>query len=276
MYPFFKSKVFFKQIAISISVVVLLITIVLFGLKLYTRHNVFYEVPELFGIELTQAEDIAKTENLHIKVVDSIFVKNTTAGTILEQYPKAGVKVKKHRNVSVTICSAKPESIPFPNLKNIAYRQTLNTLLNLGFNIGEIKYKEYKHKNLVLGLRFKNDSIAPGTMIEKGSYIDLIVGKGNNNTVLIPLLLKKTVKEANNILHYSYLNVGRIYYDKTVKTEKDKRFAKIWKQSPIYDKDKNLDVGQKITLWATLDSTRLTVADSTISKIRNLSNIKKW
>jgi len=276
MHPFLKSKVFFKQIAISICIVILLITIVLFGLKLYTRHNVFYEVPELFGVELTQAEDIAKAENLHIKIVDSIFVKNTTPGTILEQYPKAGVKVKKHRNVSVTICSSKPESIPFPNLKNIAYRQTLNTLLNLGFNIGEIKYKEYKHKNLVLGLRYKNDSITPGSMIEKGSYIDLIVGKGNNNTVLIPLLLKKTVKEANNILHYSYLNVGRIYYDKTVKTEKEKRFAKIWKQSPAYDKDKNLDVGQSITLWATLDSTRLTIADSTISRIRNLSNIKKW
>lgn len=275
MYSFFKSKIFLKHLLIAFGVISLLISLVLLGLKLYTRHNVFYEVPNLYGVELSEAKEIAQIENIHIKVTDSLFIKNSIPGTILEQYPKAGVKVKKHRNVSVTICSTKPESIPFPSLKNIAYRQTLNTLIGLGFNIGEIKYQDYIYKNLVLDLRYNNDTIQPGAMIEKGATIDIVVGRGNENNVLIPLILKKTVQEAQNTLHYSFLNVGIIYYDKSIRNDKEKKFGRIWKQIPEYNKNKYVEAGEKINLWVTLDSTRLSIADSTIIKDRNLSNSRK-
>jgi len=273
--PFFKSWTFYRHILYAFAVVATLITIVLFGLDLYTRHNVFFVVPNLYGLDIDQAREIAESEDLHIKVTDSIYVKDFKAGSIIEQRPKANVKVKKHRNLSVIICSSNPESVPFPNIKNMAFRQTLSTLTNLGFRVGEIQYKEHAYKNLVLELKYKNKSIAPGTLIEKGSKIDMVLGKGQNNKVFIPLVIGKTLDEAISIINYSYLNKGKIYYDKTVQTNKDKKFARIWKQSPEYSKDKLLNAGEKLTLWISLDSVRLTKADSIVRKNRNLSK-KRW
>lgn len=273
--PFFKSWTFYRHSLYAFATVVSLVTIVLFGLDLYTRHNVFFIVPNLYGLNLNEARKIAEKDNLHIKITDSIFIKNAKAGTIIEQRPKANVKVKKYRNLAITICSSRPESVPFPNIKNMAFRQSLSTLINLGFKIGKIKYKEHKYKNLVLELRYNNDSIAPGTLIEKGSKIDMILGKGHNNKVLVPLLIGKTLDEATIIVNYSYLNKGKAYNDQTIKNARDKKLGRIWKQSPEYSKERMLEVGETMTVWISLDSIRLMKADSIVRINRNLSK-KRW
>jgi beta-lactam-binding protein with PASTA domain len=273
--PFFKSKVFFKHIGFAFLLSIAIVSLVLFGLKLYTRHNQFFIVPNLYGMGINEANEILEEDNLHIKITDSLYQNDGIPGSILEQIPKADIKVKKHRNISVIICSSKPESIPFPNIKNMAFRQTLNTLTNLGFKIGKLNYKEHAYKNLVLELKYKNNSIIAGRMIEKGSSIDIVLGKGENNTRLIPLVIGKTIEDAKNIIKYSYLNVGNIYNDNTIKTKKDLKFARIWKQSPEYDKNRKLKAGNKITLWLSLDSLRLLKADSLVIKNRKLTN-KKW
>lgn len=264
--PFIKSKIFYKHVFFAITLICILVYASLFGLDLYTRHNIFYKVPDFYGVSYNKADSIVSKENLKIKVYDSLFIKDMRAGDILDQHPKAGLKVKKHRLISVTICSSKPESIPFPNLKNTAFRQTLNTLSNLGFIIGKIKYQESEYNNLVLELKYNNDTIASGCMIEKGSTIDIILGKDKDYKILTPLAIGKNIKTATNILHYSYMNVGKIYYDKSILNEQDKRNAIVWKQKPEYDDNSRIETGSYFTLWITLNPNKISIADSIILK----------
>ena len=273
--PFFKSYTFYRHCLYALAIVISLVIMVLFGLKIYTRHNIFFIVPNLYGLNLNEAEKITEKDNLHIKITDSIYIKDTEAGTIIDQRPKANIKVKKYRTLAITICSSRPESIPFPDIKNMAFRQSLSTLINLGFKIRKIKYKEHQYKNLVLELRYKNDSIAPGTLIEKGSEIDMILGKGQNNKVLIPLLIGKTLDEATILVNYSYLNKGKAHKDKTIKNIKDRKLGRIWKQSPEYSKERMLEAGEIMTVWISLDRARLLKADSIVRINRNLSK-KRW
>lgn len=259
---FFKSKIFLKHATIALALIIAIVISVLFGLDKYTRHNEYYVVPDLFEMNVSEAIETLEYDNLHMKISDSVYQRDSKPGIVIEQMPKANKKVKENRNISVIISSSKPESISFPNLKNMAFRQTLSTLTNLGFKVGKIEYQTHKYKNLVLELNYKNKPIIPGSKIEKGSYIDMILGYGENNYVLMPNTVNTTVEEARNALHYSYLNVDIIYKDHTIKTKKDFRAAKVWKQSPEYSKTRLLKAGSKLKLWISLDKTRFTKADS--------------
>ncbi|MGB5990573.1 MAG: PASTA domain-containing protein [Marinifilaceae bacterium] len=259
---FFKSKVFFKHAGIAFTLITAIIISVLFGLDAYTHHNEYYIVPDLYGMDLYEADETLEYDNLHMNVIDSVYQKDAKAGSIIEQMPKAQKKVKENRNISVIICSSKPESIPFPNITNMPFRQTLSTLTNLGLKVGMIQYQAHKYKNLVLELKYKDKAIIPGSMIEKGSYIDMVLGGGGNNRVLMPNVVGKTVKEARSSLHYSYLNVEIIYKDYTIKTKKDFRTARVWKQSPEYSRTRRLQAGSKLKLWITLDKGRFVETNS--------------
>lgn len=263
---FLKSKWFFINIIAAVILIAVIIYVVMLSLDSYTRHDQYLQVPDFKGISKIKSEKIAKARNIRVKVIDSLYIKNCEPGSVIDQHPKAGHNIKENREIKLTICSSKPESVPFPNLKNSPYRQTLNTLNGLGFNVGKISYIESSYKNLVLDLKFKNDTIAPGTLIEKGSVIDIVLGKGGYNTVLVPLVLGKKLRDAKENILYSYLNVGKVYYDKSIKNEDDRKKATIWKQSPEYQKNFRIDAGRKVTLWMTLDKDRLAIADTIINK----------
>ncbi len=263
---FLKSKWFFINIAISIVFIGIIIWVVMINLNLYTRHNQYIKVPDFKGISTSNCEKIANKKNIRIKVIDSLYIKNHKPGTIIEQHPKAGHNVKENREIRLTVCSFKPESIPFPNLKNSPFRQTVNTLKGLGFKIGEIIYTESNYKNLVIDLKFKNDTLTPGTLIEKGSVIDLILGKGGYNRTLVPLVLSKNLKSAKNNIIYSYLNIGEIHFDESIKTQEDQKHATIWKQSPEYQKNLRIDAGRKINIWLTIDKEKTATTDSIVNR----------
>lgn len=266
IFKFLKSRTFFINIAASIIFVGVIIYIVMVSLDSYTHHDQYIKVPDFKGINKTKCEQIAKSQNIRVQVIDSLYVKNFKPGAVIDQHPKAGHHIKENRLIMLTICSDKPESIPFPNLKNSAYRQTINTLNSLGFKIGKISYKTSKYKNLVLELKYKNDTITPGALLEKGSVIDIVLGRGNYNKVLVPLILGKNIEKAKEEIMYSFLNVGKVYYDNSIKTEKDRSKATVWKQSPEYQKNKRIDAGRKITLWMTLDKDRIAIADTLIKR----------
>ena len=168
------------------------------------------------------------------------------------------VKMEQNRQVSKT------EKIIFPNLRNVAFRQSLQRLKNLGLNVGRIEYVPSNFKNLVLDFKYEGNIIEPNSLIQKGETVDIVLGNGNtsNDQVAIPSLVGKTLAEAKAMLLRAFLNVGEIQPDNTVKTEADQSTAIIYQQEPEFEENMTMKMGGDITLYLTKDKEKIMALDS--------------
>ena len=176
---FLTNKVFFKQLAIAIVAVVVLCFFVLFWLKSYTNHGKFVEVPELKGKNLEVVEIELNDNDLHMVVQDSAnYNPNYPRYSVIDQQPKAGALVKENRKIYLTLNPSGYKKVAVPNVIRSTIRQAKPTIEALGFNLGEITYKDDIGKDEVLDIKYNGVSIKPGVMLEKTSKIDLVLGNG--------------------------------------------------------------------------------------------------
>ena len=247
---FKKGHIIVLLINIAVASIVLFVIgyIVLNRLEKYTNHGYYITVPELRGLTPDEAKPFAKEKNLQILVIDSIYDNNAKPGTIVEQFPSPNA----------------PEKIIFPNLRNVAFRQSLQRLKNLGLNVGRIEYIPSNFKNLVLDFKYEGNIIEPNSLIQKGETVDIVLGNGNtsNDQVAIPSLVGKTLAEAKAILLRAFLNVGEILPDNTIKTEADQSTAIIYQQEPEFEENMTMKMGGDITLYLTKDKEKIMALDS--------------
>lgn len=151
-----------------------------------------------------------------------------------------------------------PEMISMPTLTGVTLRQSRTTLESYGLILGKISYKPHLAVNVVLEQTIDRHIIEPGTMVPKGSSIDLVLGMGlSNETTELPDLIGYNLYFAREILADRYLNTGAIIYDETIVNDKDTANAFIWRQRPNYQEGQRLHLGANIDLWLSVDSTKL-------------------
>lgn len=234
---------------------------VLSRLDEYTQHDFSIAVPDFSAITPEEATKVATRYHLRISVIDSLYDETAQSGTILEQYPAAGSRVKENRLIHLTINARNPEKIAFPNLQNAAYRHTLQTLQARGFKIGRIEYVPSEFKNLVLNLRSEGAYIRTGEMLPKGATIDILLGQGSgNNSVYVPQVRGKTLSEAIDLLRTAYLNIGEIYSDGSVSNGNGKYAATVYSQSP--DGNTRVAGGTFVQLKVTLEKNKISALDT--------------
>lgn len=267
---FFSKKhllLFFINMIIAIILLVIIGYIVLNRLERFTEHGFSIQVPNLRGMTLNDAEIIANENQLQITVIDSVYATNSQPGIIMEQFPHPYAKVKNNRIIQLTINANSPEKVQFPDLRNTAFRQTLQQINTLGLKIGRIEFAPSNFHNLVLNFKYNNQILEPGTEIEKGKEIDIILGAGSsgNDQVFIPNLIGKTVDEAKYMAIQSYLNLGQIIPDNTIKNAMDAQKAFVYKQVPEYIEKQTIQQGTSITLYISQDSKKTIEIDSTLT-----------
>ncbi len=268
---FFKSKLFLIQIIIALLITIVLIWVTLLSLKNYTHHGEQLEVPDLYGMSIEKAKGKIKSEHLKFSIYDSIYNPRYAPGTVLDQRPLAGAMVKRKRNIFLTINAFQPEQVRFPNLVDNSFRQAYELLVTNGFKIGKLEYIENQFLNLVLFPKYNGDTIFAGSMVDKGATIDLVLGKGQHNGILVPNLIGKTSSQAREKIILSNLNYGQIRFDQSVNNHFDSIQAKVWKQSPSSASNQKILLGSEIDVWLTQDSIKLQQADSILQK--SLSNL---
>ncbi|MRT94848.1 PASTA domain-containing protein [Ancylomarina sp. 16SWW S1-10-2] len=261
---FFKSGIFYKNLGLSIIIAVVLVWITLQSLRLYTNHGEEIEVPSLYGMSLEEGTNLIKETNLRYSIYDSVYNSVLPAGSIIDQSPKANAVVKRNRNIFLTINSLKPEQIRFPNLIDNSFRQAYEILSTNGFKIGTLKYVDSDFYNLVLYAEFKGDSLKQGDFIDKGTSIDLVLGKGNNVKVLTPELVGRHYNDAKEHILLSNLNFGRITFDNSVSNLTDSLNAQVYQQSHAYEDQSKITPGSKINIWLTTDSLKIKNAQAYI------------
>lgn len=94
-FSFRQNKYFWINILAMIAVVVLLMFGTLKGIDIYTHHGEAVVVPDVKGMTVAEAGAVFDSRGLACIVSDSTYVKDKTAGCILDYNPAAGQKVKE-------------------------------------------------------------------------------------------------------------------------------------------------------------------------------------
>ncbi|MCL1868235.1 MAG: PASTA domain-containing protein [Paludibacter sp.] len=249
-----------KNILIALAIFLVLGWITLFVISKYTRHNVVEIVPDVHGMSIQDAVKTLKNNNLHIEIIDSMFVKNKPLGSVLEQTPVPGSQIKPERPVYIVINSVLVRKIPLPDILETSYRQATASLQSVGMSVQQIEYIDSEYKDLVLSIKYRGDEIRPGTRIPDGSAVILVVGRGLSNLQSgVPYVKGMTLAQASDVLKAAGFVLGASEIDPHAHGNTSEFF--IYRQRPaagrIFPRGSHVDV------WLTSDKTLLNASKNT-------------
>ena len=178
------SNIYVRNILGLILVSVLLVSAVLIWLGHYTQHGKAVEVPDVKGISVELAEPFFTRMNLHFLVVDSVFNKNATPGSITETTPPVGSKVKEGRTIYLKVNSYLPPFITIPEVKDTSQRQSYAMLRSLGFESINMKMVPGVYRNLVVGLESRGIALEAGQRVPANTPLSLLVSSGSGDDFL--------------------------------------------------------------------------------------------
>ncbi len=260
---FLTTKKFLRHLGIAAALTLLILFGTLLWLRIYTHHGQSINVPNLTGLTLEEVADVTAARQLRFEVVDSVYSSEMPRGTVLKQNPVGNSKVKKNRNIFLTMNAVNPETVTMPRLVGLSIRQARLALQNAGLELGEIEYRPDYAINNVLQQMHHDSVITEGTEITKGSVIDLVLGMGlSNETTRVPDLVGLRLEPASEMIADYYLNIGAITYDESIQDEEDSAAAFIWRQYPEFEEFRRLNMGLEVDIWLTVDSTLLPVPDT--------------
>lgn len=212
-FEFLKQKKFYIHLLIIILLSFILMWLAFKSLNGYTRHDKVYTMPDFVGqnyLEVQKEYD----RDFHFILIDSIYPKGQEPGSIVQQDPLPGSKVKRGRNVYYIIVATTPEKTEMPNLKNLSLRQALGLLEANGLEVDKLIYEDFFAKNAVIEQLYQGQVIELGTEIVKGSKVSLRVGIGQDKKKIeIPNLLGRPAAEVKRLLNVAGLNLGTENYD---------------------------------------------------------------
>ena len=172
---------FLKQLLIASVLSIAIVGGTLFFLSKYTGHHKYIPVPDLRG---KLVEDVLLNNyytDFRFIVLDSVFDPELPRGTIMYQDPWFDTRVKKNRQIYITISSATPDKVSMPDLKFLTLRQAESMLESFGLKVGNLYYTPAFDADAVQQQLVDDKPIEPETQIFKGTRIDLVVGTGGGS-----------------------------------------------------------------------------------------------
>jgi eukaryotic-like serine/threonine-protein kinase len=253
---------FYKKHPIIVNLFGILLVLVLFAvmsvqiLSSYTQHGQTITVPDLSGKKMADVQRLLDSRKLEYKIIDSSYSAKVKPLTVIDQNPKPGSKVKEERTVYLTINAKTPPKVKMPDLRDASLKQAQIELESYGLRVGKLTYKPDLALNAVLDQQVRGKSIAPGSMIAKGTRIDLVVGDGLGQTDIdVPNLVGLTLDEAKFVLEGVGLNLGAVVPDNTVGTSQND--AVVYRQVPENDPGNKIKQGEPVDVFITEDQSRI-------------------
>jgi beta-lactam-binding protein with PASTA domain len=238
------SRTFFKNLGLAILVTGVLVFITFRLLKLYTLHGEVITLPNYIGLNLADLKYDPSHNDLVFIVVDSVFDDTKEKGSIVMQDPLPESKVKKGRKIYLTVVAMLPEMVSMPNLRELSLRQAVSLLQTYGLKAGNLQFVSSQFENAVLDQKYNGMTIEPNTMIEKGSTIELLVGK-QGSKVPVPCLMGLNEAEALTAIKQASLNVGNLHF----LDEQDQMHSRIYQQMPSCTTNILLEMGTPVEIW---------------------------
>ena len=228
---FITTKQFLKHFALSLLITLLATWITLSLLKRYTKHGVTLSVPAFIGLSIFDVSKMESASSFDLVVVDSVYDYTRVGGIIVSQDPKPDSKVKPGRKIYLSVVAFLPEQVKMPSLVDLSLRQAKALLQTYNLKLGFIKSIPDPAKNAVLQCSHKGRILQPGSMLAKGSVIDLYIGSGTpGNETLIPFLIGKSRTEALSDI----VRLGLMLGEEVFPDNFDTLDARVYSQDPVY------------------------------------------
>ena len=243
---FLKSKYFFIQLILACILAVVILWFSLKLLDIFTHHGRTITVPNLKGLYEEDVKTILDNANLNYTIHDSIYDETRKRGTVAAQEPSPENEVKRGRTIYITMVAKLPEMVTVPDLADLSLRQAIALLHNHGLKVGKLNYVPSIAKNAVIEQKYNNGAIEPGTMLEKGTAIDLVLGEGlSSSKAPVPFIIGKTRQEALMEINQAALNPGNEIF-----LDDDSVNVKVYRQRPDVTKQTTyLNMGSTVDIY---------------------------
>jgi len=231
-----------------------------------TRHGKNKTVPNVMGKSFEEAKNILNNSGFEVEVQDSIYSDTIAKGSVLRQVPDGDGIVKISRTVYLTINRQVPPMVEMPNLKDFSFRNAELQLKNMGLRVGNTSYVHDFAKNTVQEQHYSGTPIAPGTKIQQGSSIDLVLSDGLGETEFsVPNLIGMTFGEAKSFLGSNGLSFLSVMLEPGV-TDSASAYIN-WQDPPRIGEDgKHIKIRTGQTMNVRLSLIRPAI-DTTLQKI---------
>ena len=211
MFKFITNKSFFVNLLVVILVVLLLIFLFFSLLGIITKHGETQKVPSLIGMNYDEAAKLLQAAGLEAGIQDSVYADTAKPLQVMRQSPDADAEVKSGRTIYLTINRSVPPLVEMPDLRGFSFKSAQLYLQSLGLKSGELTYVPDIARNAVKDQLINGNSIAPGTKINMGSTIDLVIGNGLGDVEMeVPDLVGMTVSEARSYLSTNSIELGAV------------------------------------------------------------------
>ena len=258
---FLKSKQFRIHFLISLLFGGLVLWISFRSLGSFTHHGETISVPDFFNVRSDDLNKFIGDKNLRYEIIDSVFDSEVAPGVVIKQDPEKNSAVKQNRTIYLTVSAKLPPLIKMPNLVDASMRQAQAMIESYGLKSGKREFRPDPCINCVLEQRMKGKKVETGTMIPKGSVIDLVLGQGQDGEKInIPCLFGLTRAEASAKIAEGGFSEGSVTCI-DCKTNADKDKAKVCKQNPPCSQDVMLNPGSSVDLYLSTKA-KITVADT--------------
>ncbi len=270
MFRFLTSKPLWLNILAGFAVLILLLLLFLGSLDIITHHGKTMKIPTVVGQSIDQARKTLESQGFEIIIQDSIYNDTIPPLQVIKQFPDADNLVKVNRTVYLTINRSVAPEIDMPNLLSMTFRNAEMVLRRYGLKLGDTVFKPDFARNSVLDQQYKGQSIKPGTKIQQGSEITLVLGNGVGIEFIVPDLFGMTYRDARATISESGLIVGSVVPDADVT---DTMSAFVYRQNPDrYDYEKQVNhirQGQIIDIWISVQKKERIIDSSSVQKANN-------
>ena len=270
MFRFLTSKPLWINILAGFVLLIVLLLLFLGSLDLITHHGKTMKIPAVLGQSIDQARKTLESQGFEIVIQDSIYNDTIPPLQVIKQFPDPDNLVKVNRTVYLTINRAVAPEVDMPNLLSMTFRNAEMVLRRYGLKLGDTVFRPDFARNSVLDQEYKGESIKPGTKIQQGSEITLVLGNGVGTELIVPDLFGLTYREARAALSQSGLIVGSVVPDGDVQ---DTLGAFVYRQNPDrFDYAKQLNrirQGQIIDIWLSAAKKERIVDSSAVQKPTN-------
>ncbi|MBS1659885.1 MAG: PASTA domain-containing protein [Bacteroidetes bacterium] len=252
MFKFLTTKPLWVNILAGLVLLLLLLLLFLGSLALLTQHGKTMRIPTVMGMSYADAKKALEGQGFDVQIQDSIYSDTMKPLQVVKQFPEAESQVKINRTIYLTINRSQAPFIQMPNLVSMSFRNAYMVLRQYGLNLGDTIFKPDFARNSVLEQQFKGDIIKPGTQIQQGSSITLVLGSGvgGGQGFIVPDLFGLTYLQAKARLDSMGITVGAVTPDRDVK---DSAEGYIYKQIPAQVGDDNMPnrirPGMAIDIW---------------------------
>lgn len=197
MFKFLTNRPFWVNLLAAVVLAFLLFYGFLKMLGLITKHDATLTVPAVMGKKTEDAIKLLESKGFEVQIQDSVYTDTAAKGIVLKQLPEGNSTVKVNRMVFITINRVVPPSFDMPKLEGQSLGAALDILERSHLKLEDTLFKPDFMKGYVLEQQYKGRKIVPGSKIQWGSKITLIIGAGvENERMIVPDVIGLTYAEA--------------------------------------------------------------------------------